>query len=150
MTQLVAVSVPPLSRTHIATRRKCDVDNSTWGRPGKIGVPQQSIKLFLFLSLFLFLVRKTARNLRSRGICQFSLKSYGKNWSQFKLSTKLTSESNCTQQLETLEKRQHVGLLLGGGCSLFLFGLSTAEHIDFCAQGHVRISHMCGLRGRGS
>lgn len=40
-----------------------------------------------------------------------------------------------------------VGLLLGGGWSLFLFGLSTTEHIDFCAQGHVRISHMCGLRG---
>lgn len=49
-----------------------------------------------------------------------------------------------------LKNDSTLGCSWGEVWSLFLFGLSTAEHIDFCAQGHVRISHMAGQRGRGS
>lgn len=160
MTQLVAVSVPllpPHSRTHIATRRKSDVGNSNWGRPDKIGVAPMlahNNQLSCFcVSVSVFYVRNAALDLRLGGICKFALKSYGKNWnteSQFKISTKLTSESNCTQQVETLEKRQAIGQFLRGGWSLFLFDLSPAEHIDFCAQGQMCISHMGGEGGRAA
>lgn len=49
--------------------------------------------------------------------------------------------------MEILEKRQAIGQFLGGGRSLFLFDLSPAEHIDFCAQGQMCISHMGGEEG---
>lgn len=49
-----------------------------------------------------------------------------------------------------LKNDSTLGCSWGEVWSLFLFGLSTTEHIDFCAQGHVRISHMGALGGRGS